>query len=287
MRRSTPRPTYQGPKIIRYQDAAHHVWGDEQSGAVFDRVFLSTMDLHCLEFQLAPGAKFRHSPTNPTVFAGDVTYSVVEGELILANPQTGEVLSLKVGQTGLFHRDTWHHGFNPSPSQPTRVVEFFSPPPARGTASGYAQKQPLLESVSYQDRRWNERWPSAALEHAAARTLFLLDSSNALWSFAQDKVSHLKGTLVDTPFLRVDMGRVQAGHLEEFSAVYRESMLIVTDGELSVDIDNAGEYNVATLTPGDAAYLPSGCRVRILGMQAGESRYLLGTGCDLPDGWTP
>lgn len=287
MRRSTPRPEYPGARIVRYRETAHHIWGDDASGAVFDRVYLSTLSLHCLEFQLAPGAKFRHSPANPTIFAGDVTYSLLEGELVMANPESGEVLLLEPGDSVLFHRDTWHHGFNPSATQPTRVLEFFSPPPARGTASTYAQKQQLLEQAHYQDDRWRERWPDAAADFAAVRTLIPLDDSTALWSFAHDEANHLLGTLADTPFLRLAHGRVHAGALDPFSTVERESLLVVTQGELTVDVDDHGTYSVATLMPGDAAYLPPGCRLRVLGTEAGRADYLLGTGCDLPSDWTP
>ncbi|MBX3087432.1 MAG: hypothetical protein KF742_02995 [Cryobacterium sp.] len=287
MRRSTPRPAYPKATIVRYREAAHHIWGDEVSGAVFDRVYLSTRSLHCLEFQLAPGAEFRHSRTNPTIFAGDVTYSVMEGEFIIANPSSGEVLDLKAGESVLFHRDTWHHGFNPSPSQPTRVLEFFSPPPARGTASQYAQKQPFLEESRYRDDRWQKRWPEAAAEFSSARTLIRLSDQDSLWSFAQNDVRHLVGTLADTPFLRLASGRVQPGNVDAFSPVDTESLLVVTEGELSIDIEHDGEYSVAALSPGDAAYLPAGCSFRILGTEAGESRYLLGTGCELPEDWAP
>ena len=31
-RRPTPRPTYDGPTLIRYGDAPRHLWGDEDSG---------------------------------------------------------------------------------------------------------------------------------------------------------------------------------------------------------------------------------------------------------------
>ena len=115
-----------------------------------DRVYVSSSALHVLEFGLEPGGAFRHSATNKTVFAADVMYCVLEGELVLADPQHGEVRVVRAGDQVLFRRDTWHHGFNPSP-EPLRVLEFFAPPPSMGTASQYARHQAMLEQVHYRD----------------------------------------------------------------------------------------------------------------------------------------
>ena len=167
-RRPTPRPTYAEPTVLRRQDTAHHVWGDTGAGLVTDRVYSSSMSLHVLEFELPAGAAFTHSESNKTVFAGDVAYCVLDGELVLVNPRVGEVRRVRAGQGVLFRRDTWHHGFNPTAAT-TRVLEFFSPPPSRGTASEYAKQQPNLAQVTYVDHRWAGRWPAARLEREQGR----------------------------------------------------------------------------------------------------------------------
>lgn len=290
MRRSTPRPTFdQRPVIVRSSEARHHVWGDPESGIVSDRVFLSTDALHVLEYQLAVGNRFRHSPMNPTVFAADVVYIVIEGKLVLTNPETGEVLPVAAGEAALFQAGTWHHGFNASSDTSLRVLEFFSPPPSRGTASDYARKQPYLESSTYQDERWAERWPAAIQEQRAARTLHLITPHDYLWSLAGDSAAHLVGTLVDTPFLKVVRGTVNPGHLEEFRPVVHESALYCTRGRLWVDIHDPerDSYTVGTLEAGDVAYLPAGCQARMLVRDSDPSEYFLGHGILMPDGWTP
>lgn len=290
MRRSTPRPTYdRAPVFIRNSEARHHVWGDKQAGAVSDRVFLSTDSLHVLEYQLAPGNEFRHSPMNPTAFAADVVYIVLEGQLVITNPATGEVLPLATGEAVLFRRDTWHHGFNPSPVESLRVLEFLSPPPSRGTASDYAQKQEYLETSSYCDDRWATKWPLEREAQRAARTLHPLTEKDYLWSFAADSVDHLVGTLADTEYLTVKRGTVNPGNAEDFRAVDDESALYCTRGRLWVDIcDEAGTtFTVGTLDVGDVAYLPAGCRVRMLVRDSNPAEYFLGAGPLMPEGWTP
>ena len=287
-RRATPRPSFATPTVVRRDATAHHGWGDAESGLVTDRVYVSTDTLHVLEYELAPGGGFRHSPGNKTVFAADVAYCVLAGTLVIADPEHGEVRVVEAGQQVLFRRDTWHHGFNPG-AGPTRVVEFFAPPPSRGTASTYAVTRPMLEESRYRDDRWAGRWPQASDERATASRLHVLTSGTALWGFAGDSPAHLLGTLADTEHLTVAVGRVAAGHVEDPRKLEDESMLVVTEGELWVDAqhETAAELTVACLRPGDAVFLPRGTLLRVLVRGGTPATYLLGSGRPVEDGWTP
>lgn len=264
----------------------HHVWGDTTSGFVTDRVVSSTDQLHVLEFELPPGAEFRHSENNQTIFAADVLYYVLEGELILANPQTGEVVRAEAGSGRLFHAATWHNGFNPG-QQTTRVLEFFSPPPSRGTASEFARRQPPLTETHYLDERWRKRWPAAADEQRATTSFHRAHTSTALLGFRDADPSHLLSILVDTEYLRVVEGVVQPGHVEDFASVEQESVLVVVDGELWVDVWSPETmYNATTvLRPGDAMFLAVGSAERLLVRAAAPARYLRGSG-EVPADWT-
>jgi mannose-6-phosphate isomerase-like protein (cupin superfamily) len=287
-RRATPRPTFTGPAVLRRAAVAHHVWGDSRSGLVTDRVYVSSDTLHSLEFELSPGGEFRHSPTNKTIFAADVAYCVLEGTLVIADPQHGEVQVVRAGEQVLFRRDTWHHGFNPG-QETLRVLEFFAPPPSRGTASGYAVRQPGLDESRYQDLRWAHRWPEAAAEQRTTRRLHVCRESEALWGFAADSPSHLRGCLVDTEHLCVVTGRVFAGHVEDHRKVEDESLLVVTGGELWADVQDepTGEFTAACLGPGDAVFVPANSLLRLLVRSSAQATYLMGSGRPVPAGWTP
>lgn len=286
-RRSTPRPVFREPTVIRRGDTAHHVWGDPEAGVVTDRVFVSTDQLHVLEFELPPRAEFRHSGMNPTVFAADVLYFVLEGELLLANPQTGEVARVTAGTGRLFRRDTWHHGFNAA-DRTVRVLEFFAPPPARGTASDYARRQQPLAGSAYADRRWDRRWPEARAAQQAASGFIVADPAAGLLSFRDARPSHLRSTLVDTEYLRVVHGTVQPGHVEDFAVVDAESVLFAVDGELWADVwsEEVGYRATTVLQPGDAVFLPVGSSERVLVRSARPATYLRGWG-EVPADWTP
>ena len=287
-RRSTPRPTFDAAAIIRRRDTAHHVWGDTESGLVTDRVYVSSSALHVLEFQLEPGGAFRHSATNKTVFAADVMYCVLEGELVLADPQHGEVRVVREGEQVLFRRDTWHHGFNPSPRS-LRVLEFFAPPPSMGTASQYARNQATLEEVHYRDERWSGRWPEARDERQGTTRLDVLCADDAVWGFVGESPTHLAGLLTDTEHLTVTAGRVYAGHVEDARKVEHESLLVVTAGEVWVDVQESDGDGYATdcLLAGDAVYVPAHSTMRVLSRSSEPATYLMGAGRPVPPGWSP
>ena len=283
-RRPTPRPTYTNPQVIRRDEMAHHVWGDVESGYVSDRVISSTDQLHVLEFELPPGSEFRHSSNNQTIFAADVLYYCLQGEFVLANPQTGEVALIPTGTGRLFRRGTWHHGFNPGQTT-VRVLEYFSPPPARGTASDFAKSQAPLQSSVYEQSAGGN-FPM--LFDSSQKSFWKVSDEDALVSFRDTKPSHLIRTLVDTEFLTVKKGTVYSGHVEEFKAVENESVIFALAGELWVDIWNEsdGSRVTAVLKPGEAMYLPVGCSQRMLVRDHNSAQYLIGSG-HVPAEWKP
>lgn len=288
-RRSTPRPHFDEPRLIRHGEAAHHVWGDEAGGFVTDRVISSSDQLHVLEFELPPGARFGHTAANPTLFAADVAYLCVAGTLVLSDPETGEAALAPAGSGLYFGRDTWHHGFALG-SQTARVVEFMSPPPVRGTASTYGRTKPLLAEVAHADRRWTGRWPDALAEQRAGRRLVPLRTEDALLSFRDDSPRHLVWTLLDTPFLTVSRGEVQPGTVDEFARQTRETVIRVVEGELWVDVrrpDGAEPtYQVGCLQAGDAYVIPAGYELRTLVRADRPAGYLQGS-ASVPDDWAP
>ena len=128
----SPRPDFVVPTQIPKREATRHLWGDVQAGIVADHIYTSTARIHTLVFGLAAGHSFRHSEEYRTVFGADELLHVLAGTLVLANPETGDVVRVRSGGSVFFRKDTWHHAFAHG-GEPLRVLEFSRrrPPPGR------------------------------------------------------------------------------------------------------------------------------------------------------------
>ena len=172
----------------------------------------------------------------------------MQGALVLANPETGEIVRAEPGESVFFRRDTWHHGFSYG-DEPLRVLEFFAPPPATGTSGAYALTQPYLEVSTYADDAFlghlvHPEWSARAVQRAAA---------------PQDEVLRLDrgvlvGLLVSTEHLTAGTLTVAPGGASAVEAHDGEELVYATRGPLRVE---AGGVE-ATLAPGDGFLFPPG-----------------------------
>lgn len=248
---SSPRPTFDAPAAIRRADVTRHVWGDPEAGEVFDWIYASTERVHGLVFGLPPGGAFRHSPGFRTIFAADELLHVLEGTLVIADPQTGEVQRAGRGERVFFRRDTWHHAFALG-EQPLRVLELFAPPPAAGASSAYARQQPYLEQSRYADDALLGRWPPAA---PPAPRLRVLGPAETLWRRDLDV---LVGILVSTEHLTALTLEVGPGEVSGRHRHGGDELLFVLEGTLWIRAWHGDAVHVFELEPEDACYLPQG-----------------------------
>jgi mannose-6-phosphate isomerase-like protein (cupin superfamily) len=249
---SSPRPTFDGPALIRRADVTRHVWGDPAAGEVFDWIYASTEKVHMLVFGLPPGAGFRHSEGYRTIFAADELLHVLEGMLVIADPETGEVQRAGAGESVFFRRDTWHHAFALGP-EPLRVLELFAPPPAAGASSAYARAQPYLEHSLYADDSRLGSWPPAAPVQPRLR---VLGARDVLW---RRDLGVLAGTLRSSPHLTVSRIEIGAGEAASIHSHGGEEVLFALGGPLHVRAWFDSEAYVFELEADDACFLPQGC----------------------------
>ncbi len=264
---ASPRPTFDAPTAIPYSTVTRHLWGDEDSGRVADWIYVSSDKIHQLVFGLPPGASFRHSDAYRTVFAADEVLYVLSGELVLANPESGEVHRLVPGEAGFFRRDTWHHAWNASTDE-LRVLELFSPPPSQGTSGSYARTKPYLHDVQYTQDAWLGRWPSSADEARAGHTIQVLRSQDMLWRMEGKSNPLLVGLLASTEHLTVGVLRLLPGQRSDVRSHGGAASLYVRSGTLHIHLPNQPPPAWHELSPADGFYLPVGAQYQYYNMSA-------------------
>ena len=253
----SPRPTFDGPAAIPYQSITRYLWGDDEAGEVADWIFVSSSYIHQIIYGVPAGQAFRHSDQFRTIFAADLVYYILSGTVALANPVTGEVQRLQTGDAALFRRDTWHHAFSVG-SEPLRVLEYFSPPPSKGTSGAYARQQPLLTESRYGRDDLLERWPAAAEEEAASRTLHPVREADILWRLEGKEHPLLVGILASTEHLTVGRIELQPGQKSDLQCHGGDEAIYVLDGRLNVRAFGDGAPSWLELAAQDGAYLPFG-----------------------------
>jgi quercetin dioxygenase-like cupin family protein len=253
----SPRPTFDGPAAIPYHTVTRYLWGDDEAGEVADWIYVSSSRIHQLVYGVPAGGAFTHSDQFRTIFAADLLYYVLSGTLALANPVTGEVQKLEVGEAALFRRDTWHHAFSIG-SEPLRVLEFFAPPPSQGTSGSYARAQPYLEDSRYGRDDLLGQWPSAAATEAASRTIHPIRQRDLLWRLEGRERPMLVGILASTEHLTVGRIDLQPGQRSEIECHGGDEAIYVLSG--TVNLRPHGEHGAGwlELNEKDGGYLPAG-----------------------------
>ena len=269
----SPRPSYGGPSPIRSQQIALHLWGDAEAGEVADWIYVSNERIHHLVFGLPPGGAFRHSNDFRTIFAADELLYVLEGTLVIANPEIGEVHRLTAGEAVFFRRDTWHHAFSFGPD-PLRVVEFFAPPPAAGASSAYARTKELLSASCYLDERWLGGWPCRKEERHEAVTMHVArGDDDLLWEVLGANGDALVGLYVSTEHLSAGRVELRSGGRTGTRVHGGDMSIHVLRGPLHVLLLDAHGPNGERwfeLDESEGFYLPIGTRYELFNITAHE-----------------
>jgi quercetin dioxygenase-like cupin family protein len=268
--RPSPRPRFDGPAAIPYANVTRHIWGDAESGEVFDWIYASTDLIHTLVFGLAPSGSFLHSREFRTVFGADEALHVLNGTMILANPQTGEVIRVPTGESALLRAGTWHHAFAHGP-EPLRVLEFLAPPPSAGTTGAYARTREYLEQSTYHDDTILGRF-SGADAGPAKPTLHRRGPDQLVYRMDGDAII---GLIVSTEHLTAASLSLPVSATSTVHAHAGDEIIYVTDGALTVRVWHDDATHVFELGPRDAAYVPAEARHEYRNYGGTEARGLL------------
>ena len=279
--------------MIARADAVRHVWGDAESGEVLDRIYVSNDRIHQLLFEIPPGGQFTHSASFRTVFGADEVLYAVDGDLVMANPETGQLVRVAAGEAVFFGPDTWHHAFNWG-TGPALVLEFFAPPPATGTSGAYAQQRPLLEGSRYSGdgvpgqvipgageaggpaaggEAGGAAAPGAGLVPPGPGRLTVVRLQDYIWRLDGDRAPVLTGIIASTPRLTVVRCEVRGAGWSGWLSHDGDTGGYVLAGTLLLQLGGRAWHE---LGPGDGFYLPAGERYQVRTGSPGITSYLAG-----------
>ena len=247
----SPRPSFDVPTAIPHDEATRYLWGDDESGIVADHIYVSSEKIHALVFMLPPGGAFRHSLEFRTVFGADEVLHVLEGTMLIADPETGEVQRVERGGSLFFRKDTWHHAFAHGP-EPLRVLEIFAPPPAAGASGAYARTRPYLEESRYADDDVLGALPS---DGPRAAKLRVLRDDDVVWRL---DLGAAAGMLVSTDHVTVHLLEVAPGKASTAHTHGGDEVVYVLEGRLWVQATFGEDSFVLELGPDDLGFLPAG-----------------------------
>ena len=272
---ASPRPTFDHATAIRTEDCARHVWGDEASGEVLDWIYVSSGKIHQLVFGLAPGRSFAHSDEYRTIFAADEVLYVLSGELVMANPETGEVHRAREGEAVFFRRDTWHHAIAHGDRE-LRVLELFAPPPSTGSSGSYARAQDNLRGVSYADDSALGRWPMDREAIRADHTMRVLRYDDQLWRLEGESQRVLVGILASTEHLTAGTIELRGGQRSGIQVHGGDESGYVLEGTIGIRIGADEGRTWIEVGPGDGYYIPEGVPHRYYNTGSSAARLLFG-----------
>lgn len=272
---SSPRPTYERATPIPFMSVTRHLWGDKESGEVADWIYVSSNKVHCLVFGLPPQGWFRHSDSFRTIFGADVTYLVLSGVMVIANPQTGEVHRALSGDTAFFRRDTWHHVYNYS-SEPLRVLEFFAPPPSTGSSGAYAKEKPLLVDFKYTRDEWLGQLPMYDTKLRSVNTIRVIREADFEWRLHGHGFPTLVGLSVSTEHLTVGKMLLLPGQNTAPETHGGDEAMYVTEGIVNLRIHDGQLPNWFEMKVGDGCFIPQGTPHEYYNINSGQASAVFG-----------
>lgn len=151
-------------KVVRYGDATRFLWGDDASGQVADVIYGRNEKIGALTYRLKPGGFFRSSETWKSYFDQHRYYFVVQGELTIHDPESGEVAIARVGEVIHWRGAKWHFGYNFT-AEETIVLDWYAPQerPAHVTEVEFGKTKPIFASGKPGRLELLGQWPDALM----------------------------------------------------------------------------------------------------------------------------
>lgn len=239
---------------ISHEDARRIVWGNPGKGFVSDW-FYARNEKVCLNiFQIPAGEFAGHTDEERAIFGADEIFVILEGEMLLVNPETGEALRAKAGDATFFRKDTWNNAFSIGDT-PLRGLEFFHPSPDLGTGSAYARQHPPLDEYRYGRDDLIGNWPMKREQAASEATMWIIREEDYLWRMEADETLPV-GIIASTEHATIGTTLHRAGARSGIITRAGDTGIYLEKGILHVELTETGEY--LEIGPKDGCFIPAG-----------------------------
>ena len=250
------------PVRVGYADTVRFLWGDDTSGEVNDIIYGRGQSISCLIFTLAPGRHFRSSRRWKAMFDQDRFYYVLEGELTIQDPETGDVAVARPGEAVFWRGARWHFGFNFSTVE-TVVLDWYAPqerPPDMPEVV-FAETKPDLGKVLNARADLLGKWPAALPDERDRR----MRDGAVMTLCEQDALHVLQGEVNQIcESLYASTDRLTAGSLN-LPASFRGDVIVHKAGDKvifcergQVNVHLPASFDWYELGEKDCLYVPRG-----------------------------
>lgn len=254
---------FKEPRLVPYRDAVRFLWGDAQSHFVPDIIYGRGERISALIYRLAPGELFRSSAAWRPLYDQDRYYYVVQGELAIQDPESGDVAVARAGEAVYWRGARYHFGYNFGREE-TLVLDWYAPP-ERAASVPEITASAVKRDLSYcRDGREDllGRWPTAALEDLELRLregrMVTLREQDALPFIHGEASPVLVRLYVSSAVLTAGTVTLPPAIMSEPESHAGDEVLYALDGCLHVYLPDSFDW--FELQPLDCLFLPEGTR---------------------------
>jgi mannose-6-phosphate isomerase-like protein (cupin superfamily) len=229
------------PVLVPYDACRRRLWGDPEAGILSDWFYARSLRVNVNIFSI-PGAGFaKQSAQNKCVFGADEVFYVLEGTLVINNPETGETYRVNRGEAAFFRKDTYNYAFNHG-LESLRGLEFFHPTPDSGAGRDYVTSKAPLEKVRYGRDELIGCWPMAREQARDEATIWVIGERDYLWRLEGEASPLLTGLLISTEHSTIGKHYVVPAQRTDELVCGGDKVLFVEEGALHVEFPESRDW---------------------------------------------
>jgi len=229
------------PVLVPYESARRRLWGDPQAGILSDWFYARTKRVNVNIFSIPAAGFARESAQNKCVFGADEVFYVLEGTMVINNPETGETYRVNRGEASFFRKDTYNYAFSHGATS-LRGLEFFHPTPDSGAGRDYVTSKPPLQRVRYGRDELIGRWPMAREQAREEATIWVIGERDYLWRLEGEISALLTGLIISTEHSTVGKHYVAPGQRTDELIYGGDKVLFVEEGTLHVEFPKSRDW---------------------------------------------